>query len=186
MNISTPELLQNFSAYLTGQNLSSVTIKNYVSDIRYFLDWFQTTFPDQIPLPIDQQITTQTLNYFHQFLSGSQPPKTANRRLSSVRKFCQFLSDQNYTPQNSANHLPNILPSYHLLHQIPEFTDIKHHNVPILQDIIPDKVTANPAPILPSTNYLPLLIIPLMVFIIAFLLITVLTPPSQLLIPTGQ
>jgi len=212
MNISTPELLSNFSAYLTGQQLSSVTIKNYLSDIRYFIDWYVTNFDNSSSLTIDQQITPQTLNLFHHHLTGDLPLKTANRRLSSVRKFCQFLHDQNYTVTNSANNLPNVLPpSYHLLHEIPNFSDNRHPDPTILQAANLESVA--PAPSSPvdlpvktsaavltsphpdatagktkrkkySLSQLLLFIIPIIVFILSLLVVFLLTPPLQLLTPT--
>ena len=202
MNVSIPELLTNFSAYLTGQLLSSVTVKNYLSDIRYFFDWFRTTYPDLLSLPLDQQITPQTLNFFHQHLSGNLPLKTANRRLSSVRKFCQFLSDQNYTVTNSANNLPNIPPpSYHLLHQLPDpilqAIDLESTNQHFIATILPPAPILTP-PLSPSPSSSPPqshnsqlitysllpIIIPIIVFIISLTILTLLTPPLQLLTPT--
>src|SRR3989344_403591 len=199
MNISTPELLSNFSAYLTGQQLSSVTIKNYLSDIRYFIDWYVTNFDNSSSLTIDQQITPQTLNLFHHHLTGDLPLKTANRRLSSVRKFCQFLHDQNYTVTNSANNLPNIPPpSYHLLHQLPDpilqAIDLESTNQHFIATILPPAPILTP-PLSPSPSSSPPqshnsqlitysllpIIIPIIVFIISLTILTLLTPPLQLL-----
>ncbi|MBI2008367.1 site-specific integrase [Candidatus Amesbacteria bacterium] len=172
MTISTPQLLSNFSAYLTAQQLSSVTVKNYSSDIRYFLNWIRSALPDLLPLPLNHQITPQTLNYFHQHLSSNQPLKTANRRLSSIRKFCQFLKDQNYTALNSATHLSNI--PHH-----------QHPNTKILQVIDLEPTNRHlPTPIQSFASFCKrtscetqsIIIIPVIVFIVTLIILLLLNP----------
>ncbi|TSC87383.1 MAG: hypothetical protein G01um101416_474 [Microgenomates group bacterium Gr01-1014_16] len=235
MSISTEislTIIDEFLRNLNHQNLSPVTVKNYKSDISYFFHWLTKTYSDYPQHLLLQQITPQTLTNFLRHLSGSQTLKTANRRLSTLRNFCRFLVDQNYTDTNSAIGLQNLVPhppagEPHdlLLHQFAQ--DLKSEGaapstitnyISDARKFLPSTTKrhqsswkkfqsfynrhfppTSPPPALrpsearqlageggPSTyNYLIIITIPLIIFILSFIVITLITAHPQLLTPTS-
>jgi len=102
-------LLDQFKEYLFSQDnkASKLTVKNYLSDIRHFIKWFEA----QYQVSFDpQHITTTTIELFKKAMigpdlptdsHGSDPQKSVinqrissrslERHLSSLRKFFTFL-----------------------------------------------------------------------------------------------
>ena len=100
----------------TGQpmkpaTLSPITIKNYLSDLRYFLAWLQykkqLSFEDK--LSFLNSITPELLlNYKEDLIKSKVSSKTINRRLSTLRKFFSFCISQGWIEENPAKKVRNI------------------------------------------------------------------------------
>ena len=89
------ELLDIFRAFLSEAGLSKVSVKNYVSDVRKFLEWSGS---QSLPTP-------EAISSFVATLQDSQVPhSTINRYLASLRRYSVFLKvkyeiDVDITPQ---------------------------------------------------------------------------------------
>ena len=83
-----------FKNFLIAGNVSQVTIRNYLSDLRYFLGWFRASYGSG-DLIAELNAKQTILEDFKSFMLGSEIPiKTANRRLSTIRKFFQGLRSE--------------------------------------------------------------------------------------------
>mgnify|MGYP001566905841 CR=1 FL=1 len=103
-----PEL---FKIYLKTQKISSITAKNYLTDINHFLEWLaqKTGIHHQIAgKAIFGLFTKETLNeYKSDQLAEGTPLSTINRRLSALRKFGQFGRQQGWIAENPAEKVEN-------------------------------------------------------------------------------
>lgn len=102
-----------FREYLSAViNLKPISIKNYLSDYRYFAGWFQTykipsLDPQENPKPLDY-LDPQIMQEYKDFLIASQTSeKTINRRLSSLRTFCACAVAQGWMSTNPARQISN-------------------------------------------------------------------------------
>ena len=100
-----PSLPQQFQSFLQGsKKLSSSTIANYVSDAQSFINYLsQTLQQSQIT---SKHITPASIKAFQTHLTQTCSPATANRRLSSLRKFCFFLQKTNQLNRSPIKNLP--------------------------------------------------------------------------------
>ena len=86
--------------------------KNYVSDVEIFLTWLAKDFQSAKHLPATTvqpiqpiQLTAAVFNNYAQWLTAAQnqiPPATAQRYLSSLRRFGEFLKATGATDSNPA------------------------------------------------------------------------------------
>ncbi len=99
----------NFRIYLSAvKKMRPVSVKNYLSDIRHFIGWtsseaakFESDQPEVIMIPAN-------LEKYRSYLTSSNLPlKTVNRRLSTLRSFCDFLISQNIIQLNPSKSLRN-------------------------------------------------------------------------------
>jgi len=85
-----------------------VSVKNYISDIRHFIGW---TSSEAAHFKSDQPeivMTSDNLEQYRLYLTSSNLPfKTVNRRLSTLRSFCEFLISQNIIQSNPSKLLRN-------------------------------------------------------------------------------
>lgn len=94
--------LEKYSLFL-GQKTSQVTVKNYLTDLRHFIKWFESEYDKPFdPLLIDKQILDA---YWQAYLSPTDnsiplSASTLERHLSSLRKFFQFLKTERYINQS--------------------------------------------------------------------------------------
>jgi len=99
----------SFKNFLLAGNKTSVTIKNYLSDLRHFLGWmilkfkvqsasWQTKFEvDAEPENIVQMITPELIDEYRTYLEENKVPGiTIKRRLSTLTKFCSFCISQGW------------------------------------------------------------------------------------------
>lgn len=109
-------LEKKFGLYLKTKGVSPITQKNYLSDLRHFLGWFFLVLKSK-KIVVDQSdpssfcsyITKEVTSRYKNFLSVNRiPPKTINRRLSTLRKFCSFCIAQGYLQENPAKHITNV------------------------------------------------------------------------------
>lgn len=117
-NLSILEAL--FYDYLVAEKKSSVTIKNYRSDIKHFFSWFhhyikpsmnEEETPSYLDLFIDNSSTQLIEDYKHYLLEAKVPLKTINRRLSAIRKLHYFCVIRGYLKVNYAASIPNVVIS---------------------------------------------------------------------------
>ncbi len=95
-----------FKEYLLALNYKSVSIKNYLSDIRHFFGWMTLySKSKQLISIIDNKSVTEYKSYLSE---NNIPYKTINRRLSTIRKFCSFCISQGWMKENPAKKVGNI------------------------------------------------------------------------------
>lgn len=114
----------SFRNYLVAENVSPNTLKNYLSDFRYFCGWYESpktanstqqftilsfTSLDDLVKELPNLLQNQVISDYKNYLSKNKlPSKTINRRLSTLRKFCSFCISQGWLKENPAKHLENI------------------------------------------------------------------------------
>lgn len=89
------DIVGNFKNYLLTQKNSSspITIKNYISDIRRFIEWYKNTFKTPFYADtLNHDVVSQYENYINSKNESSLPAaSSAKRYISSLRKFSTFL-----------------------------------------------------------------------------------------------
>jgi integrase/recombinase XerD len=88
-------MLNQFSTYLTNQNLSPNTIKSYLADLTLYFNFLksQSISTTNAKLILNRKNIQQYKNY--RILQGTDA-KTINRDLSSLKRYNEFLIDKNY------------------------------------------------------------------------------------------
>jgi len=73
------------------KGLSKVSVKNYLSDIRRFLDWLSQYQP-QISSAVPQRLSSDHFQAYLDFLTHQDlPHSTISRHFSSLRRFATFI-----------------------------------------------------------------------------------------------
>jgi len=118
-------VILNFEIYLNDiKNVSPGTIKNYRADIRHFFSWlnskkgqekekrlffFKKFKKNQSKDKIVSRITPLLLSEYKNFLLANKNAKsTVNRKLATLRIFCQFCYNTGLLEQNPAQNLTNL------------------------------------------------------------------------------
>lgn len=84
-------ILQDFAQDLQNKGASENTIKNYLADIQMFLR-FITPNGETISLnTLPQIMTPEKISQYQQHLISTYPHSTTKRRLSSLKKFLDFI-----------------------------------------------------------------------------------------------
>jgi site-specific recombinase XerD len=103
---------------ISGNNsLSFISLKNYLSDFRHFSAWFFFKIKS-LSNDVDRLDLSEVINKFFNKLLLAQykaylienkiPVKTANRRLSTIRKLSKFFLSQGWTKDNPSREISNI------------------------------------------------------------------------------
>jgi len=104
------DLILRFKKYLQESGLSQLSIKNYLSDIRQFLKWGKVV--SQRKKIQDTQYSLLSSNLFSTYrshlLDTKMPRSTVNRKLSSLRRFGQFLKKEKILKENPAQGISNL------------------------------------------------------------------------------
>ncbi len=126
-----------FKQYLLAGNAKPVSIKNYLSDFRHFAGFFVSVIPSVVEGSLDVNskkkisdsstpppaggsarndivalITANLISEYKAYLQKNGiPPKTINRRLSTLRKFCSFAISQGWMKENAAKKVANVIPA---------------------------------------------------------------------------
>lgn len=104
-----------FKLYLLSQKNSPVTIRNYLSDLNNFFDWFhQETGINHFVAgkSIFGLFTQETLEEYQKFLVQKNiPTTTINRRFSTLRKLGRFAQAQGWLKDNPAEKIKNVSTS---------------------------------------------------------------------------
>lgn len=102
-------ILSKFQEYLENQpqRPSAVTVKNYVSDIRHFIKWYETSFhkdfyaedltPEVVELYTKSYGSTMSPEGF-EVVDTALASKSLKRHLSTLRKFSIFLLSEDIIP----------------------------------------------------------------------------------------
>ena len=95
-------LAGQFKKYLIDiRKVSKTTLKNYFSDFRHFSSWL--SYNNDPNLNILDKIDDQILGEYKQFLLSQKSAKsTVNRRLATLRVFCQFCFENKFVSRNYA------------------------------------------------------------------------------------
>ena len=89
-----------YREYLSAENqdLSHTSIKNYASDTKYFVGWIGSRQGAESDQDIENLITTDVVKEYIAHLDRLLlPTSTYNRRLSSLRRFLNFLKEREIT-----------------------------------------------------------------------------------------
>lgn len=94
-------MIKEFAIFLKTKKLSDVSVKNYLSDVRRFLDWTAKNSYSKL--------TPAAFNAYKTTLEASKTSsRTINRYLSSLRCFGEFLQQEKLMMINPAHGLKNI------------------------------------------------------------------------------
>ncbi len=97
---TSQHLLTTYTNHLQEhQDLAPASRRNYVSDLRQFLAWCETTWATSHEVPSSfapQQVTTATLTRYRDYLQADQKlrPTTVNRTLTSLKRFFAWAVQQ--------------------------------------------------------------------------------------------
>lgn len=95
-----------YKSYLHALNVKPVSIKNYLSDLRFFFTWLKNSFQtdtvsfSDLPHLLSQASILAFYDYLES-LKGSQA--TLNRRISTIRSFLSFCVKQQWLTENTAH-----------------------------------------------------------------------------------
>lgn len=114
-DISFEKFLQSFTSFLKSKNLSLVSIKNYLADLRHFLGYVLLKLKSQNiafnSFSFLEKINSWIVDNYKNFLLVNKiPAKTINRRLSAMRQFFSFCVSQGWMKENPGKGIKNILP----------------------------------------------------------------------------
>jgi len=100
----------NYRRFLKRRNFSAHTVKNYINMLKHFVLW--------LDVPIETADRRQVLEYIDHLLDKRLAPKTINCHLNSIRRFYDYLNDEqgvrilNPVKTGYALRLPKPLPRY--------------------------------------------------------------------------
>jgi len=115
-----------FKIFLLAENNSQVTMRNYLSDYRYFSSWLANSTKNS--LTEVSSVDKNRIESYKQYLIHEQlPVKSINRRLSSLRKLFTFCVSQGWIKENPAKKVSNVSAILH-----PKNNHMEHHDNPIL------------------------------------------------------
>ena len=106
-----PFHLRSFKNYLYVTDSSSLTIKNYLNDIKQFLSWTEKITESKAEWEIKNENIFDKLNsylveeYKNRLLENNFSPVTINRKLSSIRKYLFWCSKEGIIKQSEINNL---------------------------------------------------------------------------------
>jgi len=103
--------LDRYAEYLAAQERSPITIRNYLSDLRSFCQWFANEICecekcDDTPItPIDLRLYKR-----HLMEEREVKPVTVNRHLAALKGFLAWASDNNLIANDVPPKVPRSLP----------------------------------------------------------------------------
>jgi len=83
-----------FKNFLIAGNISQVSIRNYLSDMRHFYGWFMANHSSNDFIEELNGDKNYFANYNSYLYSSTTSDKTVKRRLSTLRKLCECLVEQ--------------------------------------------------------------------------------------------
>jgi site-specific recombinase XerD len=120
-----PWLIKNFKNFLYENRKSSLTIKNYLNDIKSFFIWLEEVallkyswnikdknLLARISFPIVEE-------YKQRLITAKFSPQTINRKLSSLRSYISWAKSQGLIPSNDSN-LASTIQSTYIANNIPK------------------------------------------------------------------
>ncbi len=101
-----PWQIKSYKNSLVSSGASKLTIKNYLHDIQQFLLWFEKVTVSDVTSRSDRfiKIDTSTVEHYKERLMGDSKfsPTSINRKLSSLRRYLRWLSDQGLVKKEEA------------------------------------------------------------------------------------
>lgn len=100
----------NYAQFLNAEiDLSAVTRRNYLSDVRHFTHWLNAQGFHEPQTNREYLISEEYfLSYVGYLKSVSLPYRSINRKLSSLRNFFDFCLENNLAGENYAKNEANI------------------------------------------------------------------------------
>lgn len=97
-----------FAIFLEEAERSPVTIKNYLCDLNYFVNWFELQNSQKFS---PEQITPTDLRDYKHYLGEilSLKPKTINRKLSSLKTFLNWACTEELIPDHRLPRIPQLV-----------------------------------------------------------------------------
>ncbi len=91
----TPPRLDQFKIYLLNNNISKLTIKNYLMDIRQFLTWLEKVIYPAQGADMLKEINELVIDEYRDRLlyQAHMSPASVNRKLSSLRKYTGWIGN---------------------------------------------------------------------------------------------
>ena len=153
-----PWSLHNFKNYLYVYNSSPLTIKNYIMDVRQFLNWLlQVSGVEQAweikEKNIFAKISSEVIEEYKARLihEVGLSPISINRKLSSLRRYLSFAEQEGLLKKHTA--IPTIA-SVSKANQLPQAAAIASATALSNQeDLLPTEVTMPSAAVLPASTY---------------------------------
>jgi hypothetical protein len=103
------DLLEQFRNYLKEKGNSPNTVKNYLSDLSTFVDYLKSENQYFSILTLPFVFNNEKLVDYKNWLTTISPTKTANRKLSALRKFMDFCVRTNLVEKNYVGNVGNII-----------------------------------------------------------------------------
>ncbi len=104
-------LIKEFTYYLQNKKVSKLTIKNYIADIKQFTLWIERVCSlQQEALTHLQSLKKETIDEYKSRLIKEKQfaPASINRKLSSIRKYLEWLYENNHIHQPESLLLQNV------------------------------------------------------------------------------
>ena len=108
--------LRSFRNFLNTENVSNITVRGYVSDVRFYFNWYLPFLKKNLNLDSNldfslvlKHINPKILEAYKNFLLDSNlPVKSINRKYSALRKLGTFCLSQKYITENIFESLKTI------------------------------------------------------------------------------
>src|SRR3989338_5274655 len=100
-----------FKNFLLAVNISAISLRNYLSDIRHFFGWLISSGKYENDGSAEDNIkalNSELIEEYRNYHLSSLPTRTINRRLSALRKFLEFCQKEAIIAENPAKRVRNI------------------------------------------------------------------------------
>lgn len=97
------DTLEHFENYLQTHDYADISIKGYVSDVRYFANWFEKHTAQQFAVEVIRVGDIQ--DYRQVMLANKLAPSTINRRLAALNALCKWGVEAGLLEQNPGLHI---------------------------------------------------------------------------------
>lgn len=108
------EALRPFERYLEAQELSPPTLRNYLSDLRQFIAWWENEADPGQPFH-PEVVQHKQIERYQAYLEADLhlKPATLNRYLSSVRRYFAWAAEADLIPRDPARSVRLIEQTHH-------------------------------------------------------------------------
>lgn len=97
--------VDQFKDYLIKTKTATTTVKNYLLDVTHFIRWYKETDQTIVTYGV-QEVSIDSLESYKLILQQQLfSISSINRKLSSLRKYCNWLVEQNYAKKTSFPYL---------------------------------------------------------------------------------
>ena len=130
-NVKTdPYRLKDFKNHLYVYNSSALTIKNYIIDVRQFLQWAEEVTTSNMAWVVEDKNTLSKINRalieeYRQRLIRNFSPATVNRKLSSLRRYLAWASEERLLGKNLDFGILNIAKEVKDEEKIPDIEALR-------------------------------------------------------------